>query len=97
MGVQSRSRRGRRISSYQLVWKVAVADGSVVLGAPAVSSNGIVYIGGSRSLYAIDAASDAIKWKFPTIGVIPVEAPPTISRDGTVYIGDMDGYFYAIR
>ena len=74
-----------------------MAGDSVVLGAPAVSSNGIVYIGGSRTLYAIDAASGAIKWKFPTIGVIPVGAPPAIARDSTVYIGDMDGHFYAIR
>jgi len=84
--------------SGQLIWKVAVAGDSVVLGAPAVSSNGIVYIGGSsRTFYAIDAASGAIKWKLPAIGVIPVEARPAIARDGTVYIGDMDGHFYAIR
>ena len=84
--------------SGQLIWKVAVADGSVVLGAPAVSSNGIVYIGGSnRTFYAIDAASGAIKWKFPTIGVIPVESSPTIAPNGTVYIGDLDGIVYAIR
>jgi outer membrane protein assembly factor BamB len=57
----------------------------------------IKYIGGSRTLYAIDAASGALKWKFATIGIIPPEVSPTIARDGTVYIGDMDGHFYAIR
>jgi outer membrane protein assembly factor BamB len=63
------------------------------LSSPAVS-NGVVYFGsGDGNVYALDAASGNLKWKFHTGDV--VHASPAIA-DGTVFIGSWDSYFYAI-
>jgi eukaryotic-like serine/threonine-protein kinase len=59
----------------------AVADGAVYFGS------------GDGNIYALDADSGALKWKFQTGDV--VHASPAVV-DGTVYIGSWDSYFYAI-
>ncbi len=56
--------------------------------------NGAVYFGsGDGNVYALDAASGAVKWKFQTGDV--VHASPAIA-DGTVFVGSWDSYFYAL-
>jgi len=56
--------------------------------------NGAVYFGsGDGNVYALDAASGALKWKFKTGDV--VHASPAISA-GKVYIGSWDSNFYAL-
>jgi outer membrane protein assembly factor BamB len=56
--------------------------------------NGAVYFGsGDTNIYALDAASGALKWKFKTGDV--VHASPAIT-DGTLYVGSWDSYFYAL-
>ena len=56
--------------------------------------NGAVYFGsGDGNVYAVDAGSGALKWKFKTGDV--VHASPAIA-DGKVYIGSWDSYFYAL-
>ncbi len=63
------------------------------LSSPAIW-NGAVYFGsGDGNVYALDAASGSMKWKFQTGDV--VHASPAIS-DGTLFIGSWDSYFYAI-
>jgi outer membrane protein assembly factor BamB len=63
------------------------------LSSPAVW-NGAVYFGsGDGNVYALDAASGTVKWKFQTGDV--VHASPAIS-DGTLFIGSWDSYFYAL-
>jgi outer membrane protein assembly factor BamB len=63
------------------------------LSSPAVV-NGVVYFGsGDGRVYALDAATGALKWKFATGDV--VHASPAIA-DGTVYIGSWDSYFFAL-
>ena len=63
------------------------------LSSPAVA-NGIVYFGsGDGNVYAIDATSGSLKWKFQTGNV--VHASPAIANN-TVYIGSWDTYFYAL-
>ncbi len=63
------------------------------LSSPAVW-NGAVYFGsGDGNVYALDAATGALKWKFKTGDV--VHASPAIA-DGTVFIGSWDSYFYAL-
>jgi outer membrane protein assembly factor BamB len=65
----------------------------VYLSSPAVW-DGTVYVGsGDRNVYALDAASGRLKWKFATGDV--VHASPAIA-DGTVFIGSWDSYFYAL-
>jgi eukaryotic-like serine/threonine-protein kinase len=56
--------------------------------------NGAVYFGsGDTNIYALEAASGALKWKFKTGDV--VHASPAIS-DGTLFVGSWDSYFYAL-
>jgi outer membrane protein assembly factor BamB len=53
-----------------------------------------VYFGsGDGNVYALDASSGVLQWKFATQDV--VHASPAV-HDGTVYIGSWDGNFYAI-
>lgn len=63
------------------------------LSSPSVW-NGAVYFGsGDGNVYAVDAATGALKWKFKTGDV--VHASPAIA-DGTVFIGSWDSNFYAL-
>jgi outer membrane protein assembly factor BamB len=63
------------------------------LSSPAVW-HGTVYFGsGDGNVYALDAATGGVRWKFQTDGV--VHASPAISG-GTLFIGSWDSYFYAI-
>lgn len=63
------------------------------LSSPAVV-NGVVYFGsGDGNVYALDAASGALKWKYQTGDV--VHASPAVA-DGVVYVGSWDSYFYAL-
>ena len=63
------------------------------LSSPAVW-NGAVYFGSSDgNVYALDALSGALKWKFKTGDV--VHSSPAIV-DGTMYIGSWDRHLYAI-
>jgi len=63
------------------------------LSSPSVW-NGAVYFGSSDgNIYALDANSGTLKWKFPTGDV--VHSSPAIA-DGTLYIGSWDTYLYAL-
>jgi outer membrane protein assembly factor BamB len=63
------------------------------LSSPAVW-NGAVYFGsGDGNVYALDAGSGAVKWKFQTGDV--VHASPAIVG-GRLYVGSWDTYFYAL-
>lgn len=65
----------------------------VFLSSPAVAG-GVVYIGsGDQHVYALDAATGALKWSFATGDV--VHASPAVV-DGVVYIGSWDRNVYAI-
>ena len=63
------------------------------LSSPAVW-NGAVYFGsGDGKIYALDAATGALKWKVQTGDV--VHASPAVAH-GTLFIGSWDSYFYAL-
>ena len=63
------------------------------LSSPAVW-NGAVYFGsGDGNIYALDASSGALKWKFQTGDV--VHASPAISN-GILFVGSWDSFFYAL-
>jgi outer membrane protein assembly factor BamB len=63
------------------------------LSSPAVV-DGVVYFGsGDGHVYALDAASGALRWKFAAGSV--VHASPAVV-DGTLYIGDFASRLYAI-
>ncbi len=66
----------------------------VFLSSPAIA-NGVVYFGsGDHYVYALDAATGALKWKFLTGDV--VHASPAVA-DGVVYIGSWDRFLYALN
>ena len=63
------------------------------LSSPVVA-NGTVFFGsGDSHVYALDAASGALKWKFKTGDV--VHASPAFAG-GTIFVGSWDTYFYAL-
>jgi eukaryotic-like serine/threonine-protein kinase len=63
------------------------------LSSPAISA-GLVYFGsGDGNIYALDAASGKLHWKFHTGDV--VHASPAIA-DRTLFIGSWDSYLYAL-
>ena len=65
----------------------------VYLSSPAVW-HGLVYIGsGDGNVYALDARTGSVTWKFATGNV--VHASPAVA-EGTVFIGSWDTYFYAL-
>jgi outer membrane protein assembly factor BamB len=65
----------------------------VFLSSP-VTAGGSVYFGsGDGNVYALDAMSGALRWKFQTNDV--VHASPAYA-DGVVFFGSWDSYFYAV-
>jgi outer membrane protein assembly factor BamB len=65
----------------------------VFLSSPVIA-NGTVYFGsGDNHVYALDAATGALKWKFKTGDV--VHASPAVSK-GVVFIGSWDRNMYAL-
>lgn len=63
------------------------------LSSPAVAGE-LVYFGSSDgNVYALDAATGSLKWKFKTGDV--VHSSPAIAA-GTVYVGSWDTYLYAL-
>ena len=63
------------------------------LSSPVVA-NGLVYFGsGDTNIYALDASTGALKWKFKTGDV--VHASPALAN-GTLFVGSWDSYFYAL-
>lgn len=63
------------------------------LSSPAVWEGAVYFGSGDGNIYALDAASGNVKWKFHTGDV--VHSSPAIV-DGTLYIGSWDGYMYAL-
>ena len=63
------------------------------ISSPAVVG-ATLYIGsGDHNVYALNAATGTLRWKFTTGDV--VHATPAVA-DGTVYVGSWDRYFYAL-
>jgi outer membrane protein assembly factor BamB len=66
----------------------------VFLSSPTVVA-GIVYFGsGDHHVYAVDASSGALRWKFETGNVVHASAA---IADGVVYIGSWDRNLYALN
>ena len=65
----------------------------VFTSSPAVAIGKVFFGSGDGNVYAIDAKSGLLQWKFPTGDV--VHASPAVAN-GIVYVGSWDGNFYAI-
>jgi eukaryotic-like serine/threonine-protein kinase len=65
----------------------------VFTSSPAVAQGKVYFGSGDGNVYAIDAKSGVLAWKFATGDV--VHASPAVAGN-TVYIGSWDGRLYAI-
>jgi len=65
----------------------------VYLSSPLVVQGTVFFGSGDGHLYAVDAASGALRWKFTTGDV--VHASPAYA-DGRLFFGSWDGRFYAL-
>jgi eukaryotic-like serine/threonine-protein kinase len=65
----------------------------VFLSSPAVAGGAVYFGSGDRNVYALDARSGELKWKFTTGNV--VHASPAVAG-GVVYIGSWDRNLYAL-
>jgi hypothetical protein len=69
----------------------------IFVSSPAIDPDlegGVLYFGtGSGHLYALDAATGGLRWKFKTDGV--VHSSPALAY-GMVYFGSWDTYLYAL-
>jgi outer membrane protein assembly factor BamB len=84
---------GRHIHGIQPEGETMPDPFDFYLSSPAVW-NGAVYFGsGDGSIYALDAASGKVRWKFHTGDV--VHASPAIAN-GVLFVGSWDSFFYAI-
>ena len=63
------------------------------LSSPVVWNRAVYFGSGDGNVYALNAASGALNWKFGTGDV--VHASPAIA-DRTLFIGSWDSYFYAL-
>jgi outer membrane protein assembly factor BamB len=63
------------------------------LSSPAVARGAVYFGSGDGHIYAVDASTGALKWKFKTGDV--VHSSPAVSG-GLVYAGSWDTYFYAL-
>jgi eukaryotic-like serine/threonine-protein kinase len=65
----------------------------VYLSSPVVVDGAVYFGSGDGNLYALDAASGELRWKFQTGDV--VHASPAY-ESGTLYVGSWDSYLYAV-
>jgi len=65
----------------------------IFVSSPAVAGNLVFFGSGDGNIYAVDAASGTLEWKFATKDV--VHASPAVDR-GIVYVGSWDSYLYAL-
>ena len=65
----------------------------VFLSSPVVVQGAVYFGSGDGHLYAVEAASGDLRWKFQTGDV--VHASPAFA-DGVLYFGSWDSYFYAV-
>lgn len=63
------------------------------LSSPVISRDAVYFGSADGNIYALEAPTGKLKWKFHTGDV--VHASPAVA-DETVYIGSWDSYFYAL-
>jgi outer membrane protein assembly factor BamB len=63
------------------------------LSSPVIAQNTVYFGSGDGNLYALDAATGDLRWKFKTGDV--VHASPAFAN-GVLFFGSWDSYFYAV-
>jgi outer membrane protein assembly factor BamB len=81
-------------STGRLLWQSPELGGALV-GSPAVSSDGVLFVGTFGSeMIALDATNGSIKWRYTTEDW--VWSGPVLENN-ILYFGDLSGYFYALN
>jgi eukaryotic-like serine/threonine-protein kinase len=84
---------GKRLHGYPPGYQTIPDSWDIYTSSPAVF-NGRVYFGsGDGNVYAVDAKTGILQWKFATGDI--VHASPAVANN-TVYIGSWDSYLYAL-
>ncbi len=84
---------GKHLHGLQPAGEVMPDPFDFFLSSPAVWHDTVYFGSGDNNVYALDAASGQLRWKFATGNV--VHASPALA-DGTLFIGSWDSYFYAL-
>jgi outer membrane protein assembly factor BamB len=61
--------------------------------APAIGSDGTLYVGAGTGLLSVNGTTGVVNWTFASANV---SSSPAIGGDGTVFFGCDDGSFYAV-
>ncbi len=85
---------GKHLHGVQPVSETMPDPFDCYLSSPVVWKGAVYFGSGDGYIYALNAASGALNWKFKTGDV--VHASPAIA-DGTVFLGSWDSYFYALN
>lgn len=82
------------VENGSLLWQSKDLDGAIV-GTPAVSQDGTIYIGTfANEMVALNAQDGSEIWRAPIEGW--VWSGPTLNN-GKLYFGDLNGNFYALN
>ena len=84
---------GKHLHGVQPVNETMPDPFDCYLSSPVVWKGAVYFGSGDGNIYALNAATGSLNWKFKTGDV--VHASPAVA-DGTVFIGSWDSYFYAI-
>jgi outer membrane protein assembly factor BamB len=84
---------GRHLHGAQPAAELMPDPFDLFLSSPAVQANTVYFGSGDGNVYALQADSGTLRWKFHTDNV--VHASPAVAQ-GTVYVGSWDSYFYAL-
>src|SRR5208337_2874589 len=81
------------VGNLALDWKYETGN-TIYHSSPAVA-NGVVYVGSTdNNLYALNAGTGALLWKYTTGD--QVWSSPAVAN-GVVYVGSLDGNLYALN
>lgn len=84
---------GKRLHGYPPGSQTIPDSWDIYTSSPAVFRNRVYFGSGDGSVYALDAQTGVLQWKFPTGDI--VHASPAVANN-TVYIGSWDSYLYAL-
>lgn len=84
---------GRHLHGAEPAAEVMPDPFDFFLSSPALADGRVYFGSGDGNVYALDAASGVLSWKFHTGNV--VHASPAIAN-GLLYVGSWDSYFYAL-
>jgi outer membrane protein assembly factor BamB len=86
--------------SFNLLTEEGIFSSDVGNSAPAIGTDGTVYVGNVDGLYALNGATGAINWTYKpsqdTGANADVDTAPAIGGDGTIFFGTAGGNFYAV-